>query len=238
MFRIVVCDDELLYLERLQTFLLRYAKKNGLDFELLPFTSADQLLVRYPDNVDLLFLDIAMPGVDGMAAAKEIRKYDTSVCIIFITTMYQYAIEGYAVRAFGFIKKPIREAELQHELTCALSAIEDKRAKEHVISIRCAGELHRIPISHISYCEVRNHQILVHTDSDVYQTRMSITEFEEKLAPLGFFRCHSSFLVNGDYIKRIGVTELELRDGSLVPISQRRRKDFLSEISEYLGGKI
>ncbi len=238
MFRIAICDDESQYLDRLGQFLSRFAGEKGMEFEILAFSSADSLLRQYPQKLDLLFLDIAMSGTNGISAARQIRKFDENVCIIFITTMYQYAIEGYSVRAFGFIKKPIKESELRHELTCALRIIEDRRAREHFLTIKCGTELRRLPISHISYCEVRNHQVIVLADGVTHQTRTSITELEKELLSLGFFRCHNSFLVNGDFIQRIDTSEIVLKDGSRVPVSQRRRREFLNDISAYWGGRI
>ena len=238
MFRIAICDDEKNCRDVLHRTLVRYAQENGEEFEILLFESADRLLVEYPRDLDLLFLDIAMDGVDGMAAAREIRKHDAQVCIIFITTMVQYAIDGYAVKAFGFIRKPVSEAELKHELTGALALISNTRAREQFITIRHEGAIHRLPISHIVYCEVRNHQILLRVDGELYQYRASISELEAKLSPLGFYRCHSSFLVNGEAIIRIEQTQVILKDGSVIPVSQRRRKEFLREISEFLGGTI
>ena len=65
-----------------------------------------------------------------------------------------------------------------------------------------------------------------------------MSELETKLAPLGFYRCHSSFLVNGEAIARIEPAQITLKDGSVIPVSQRRRKEFLREISGFLGGTI
>ena len=238
MFRIAICDDEKIFRDQLNGFLLKYAEKAGEDFDILPYDSADRLLLNYPKDLDLLFLDIAMGGINGMEAAQEIRKTDPQVCIIFITTMVQYAIDGYAVKAFGFIRKPVSEAELKHELTCALAMIQNSRAREQYITIKTGGTIHRIAISRIRYCEVKNHQIILSVEGQEYQYRDSMAELEAKLLPLGFFRCHSSYLVNGEYIASIEQTQLKLQDGSIIPISQRKRKEFMQEISRFLGGTI
>ena len=146
-FRIAICDDERVCRDQLTSFLLRYAEQHGEQFQVASFESADRLLVNYPKDADILFLDIAMGGVDGMEAAHEIRKFDPQVCIIFITSMFQRAIDGYGVKAFGFIRKPVSEAELKHELTCALAMIRNNRAREQYISFKSGGSIHRIPIS-------------------------------------------------------------------------------------------
>lgn len=238
MFRIAICDDESYYRDQLCRVLQEYAADHGQEFEILSFESADQLLLNYPKDTDILLLDIAMSGVDGMEAARSIRKFDSTVCIIFVTTMYQYAIDGYAVKAFGFIRKPISAAELSHELTCALTMINNTRARERFITIKSGGVFHRLPISHISYCEVKNHQIDIRKDNETYQCRDSMNELVNRLSPLGFYRCHSSFLVNGEHIASIEQSQLTLKDGSVIPISQRRRKEFMQEISSFLGCSI
>ncbi len=173
-----------------------------------------------------------------MSAAREIRRGDPQVCIIFITSMYQYALDGYSVKAFGFITKPVKDAELSHELTCALAMIDSTREREQFISFKSGGVLYRLPISHISYCEVKDHQLQICADGEMYSYRAQISELEARLTPLGFFRCHSSYLVNGEHIERIEQTKLTLRDGTVIPISQRRRREFMQEISRFLGDTI
>ena len=115
MIRIAVCDDDRIVRESIVKALRRYERDNGMEFEVLEYAAADALLVSYPAELDLILLDIYMPGIDGMDAARAIRQFDQDVCIIFITTMYQRAIEGYKVRAFGFIRKPVSYEEFSHE---------------------------------------------------------------------------------------------------------------------------
>lgn len=238
MYKIAICDDEKTYRSRLRDLLEKYARAHGQSFEIYSFESADKLLLNYPKDLDLLFLDIAMDGVDGISAAREIRRGDPQVCIIFITSMYQYALEGYSVKAFGFITKPVKDAELSHELSCALAMISATREREKFISFKSGGVLYRLPISHISCCEVKDHQIQIHADGETYSYRDQISDLEARLTPLGFFRCHSSYLVNVEHIERIEQTRLKLRDGAVIPISQRRRREFMQEISRFLGGVI
>ncbi|MBQ7860388.1 MAG: response regulator transcription factor [Faecalibacterium sp.] len=238
MYRIVICDDEAVVRARLKSDLTRYAQEKGLQLELLEYASANALLQNYPAGADLLLLDIYMDGVDGMEAARSIRTFDPEVCIIFITTMYQRAIDGYAVRAFGFIKKPVSYAELCHELNCALKQIDRSRDQEQFITLRTAGAAHRLPVSCISYCEVRNHDMLICTDGDVTAYRCPMKELEEQLLPYGFLRCHASYLVNVRHIRRVEPTRIVLKDGAQVPISQRKKKEVLVALSEYIGEQI
>ena len=238
MFRIAYCDDEKNCRDQLLGYLSRYAKETGEEFEILGFDNADRLLLNYPKDLDLLFLDIAMGGIDGMEAAHEIRRYDPTVCIIFITTMFQYALDGYAVRAFGFVKKPVLYDEFSHEITCALRQIESMRSHEKYYTVKFNDTIQRLPVSKISYCEVQNHSAYLHLDDAVVECRSQMNTLEEDLNPYGFFRCHASFLVNTNWIKRIEAMELELKTGERIPISQRKKKDFLAALSLYVGDRI
>ena len=238
MIRVAICDDEKKAREQLRSSLERFAQEQGCALEVLEYASADALLQNYPVGLDLLLLDIYMGGVDGMAAAAQIRTFDPEVCLIFITTMYQRAIEGYAVRAFGFIKKPVSYPELRHELACALMQIRRSKEQGACLTIRAGAATHRIPVNTISYCEVRNHTVHVCTGEQVNTYRGQMKELEEQLLPHGFFRCHASFLVNARCIRTIGQTEVALNDGTSIPISQRRRKEFLVELSKYIGEQI
>ena len=238
MLHIAVCDDERPVRESIVKALARYDKENSIDMEITEFASADSLLTSYPQNVDLILLDIYMPGMDGMDAAKAIREFDPDVCIIFITTMYQRAIEGYKVRAFGFIRKPVSYEEFSHELGDAIRNIERAREKEHYITVKSSGRSYRIPVSRISFCEVRGHYVSLCVDGEVKEYRCPIRELEEQLGGYGFFRCHASYLVAADAIQEIRQADILLKDGNIVPISQRRRKAFLNSLSEYLGDHI
>lgn len=238
MIKIAVCDDERPVRESIVKALDRYRNENSIDMEVQEFASADSLLTSYPDGVDLILLDIYMPGIDGMDAARAIREFDSEVCIIFITTMYQRAIEGYKVRAFGFIRKPVSYEEFSHEISDAVRNIERSREREHTITIKSAGKAYRIPVSKISYCEVKGHYISLCVDGEIREFRCPIRDLEEQLREYGFFRCHASYLVAADAIQEIRQADILLKDGNLVPVSQRKRKTFLFALSEYLGERI
>ena len=235
MIRVAICDDEKKAREQLRSSLERFAQEQGCALEVLEYASADALLQNYPAGLDLLLLDIYMGGVDGMAAAAQIRTFDPEVCLIFITTMYQRAIEGYAVRAFGFIKKPVSYPELRHELACALSQIRRAREETQSVFVRSGGVVYRLPVGQIYYCEVQGHTMRICFANEVQECRCTIKELEVALQPHGFFRCHAAYLVNGKYVDKVGTTELVLTNGIKIPVSQRRRKEFLSALAEYMG---
>lgn len=238
MYHIALCDDEGTTRTALQGYIDRFQIQSGKPLVCSVFVSANELLRDYPKDLDLLLLDIRMGGIDGMAAAKQIRAFDSQVCLIFITTEHQYALEGYSVRAFGFLKKPVGYTQFRHELVSALNHIDSLRARDDCVLLKSAGQTERLPVSGILYCEVRNHSVEVRLQSESRSYHCQMKELEQMLSPYGFFRCHASYLVNSAYITRIEADSLLLDNGDRVPISQHRRKAFLAALSRYMGDRL
>ena len=235
MIQIAVCEDEKLEREKLRSMLERYADQNGRLCTISEYSSATKLLADYRSQFDLLFLDISMDGLDGMTVAHEIRRLDSVVCMIFVTSMRQYAIEGYTVRAFGFLPKPLQYDDFSFTLDAALQQIDARHMAEDTIQLQIRGQIERLKVSDIYYCEVTNHSVSVHLRSGVKSYRIQMKDIEKMLARYGFFRPHSSFLVNHRAIEQIGSNNLLLTNGDSIPVSQHRRKSFLKELTSYLG---
>ncbi len=235
MIQIAVCEDEKPDREKLRSMLERYADQNGRLYTITEFSSANKLLADYRSQFDLLFLDISMDGLDGMTVAHELRKIDPIVCMIFVTSMRQYAIEGYTVRAFGFLPKPLLYDDFSLTLDAALQQIDARRMAEDTIQLQVRGQIERLKVSDIYYCEVTNHSVAVHLRSGTRNYRAQMKDVEALLTRYGFFRPHSSFLVNHRAIEQIGSNSLLLSNGDSIPVSQHRRKSFLKELTSYLG---
>ena len=122
MLKIILLEDDPKYAERVVALLTRYREEHSepcASFTVQHYFDPIQFLTEYHCDTDLLLLDIQLPGMTGMDAAKKIRKIDPNVMIVFITSLTQYAIEGYSVNAFDYILKPLRSASfLASKRTC------------------------------------------------------------------------------------------------------------------------
>lgn len=109
MTRIAFCDDDAALLHQMQDFLEQYRTLRGVQLELAPYTKPMELLADIEAGVrfDVLFLDVLMPGINGINAAREIRRYDTAVQIIFVTSSSEFAVQSYVVGAYYYQLKPI-----------------------------------------------------------------------------------------------------------------------------------
>ena len=106
MIRVAVVEDEAVHADRLIACLRRYGRENDLAFSVARFSDAISFLETYRGGFDLVFLDIRMPGIDGMEAAKRLRGIDAAVQLVFVTSLVRYAVDGYAVGAADYIVKP------------------------------------------------------------------------------------------------------------------------------------
>ena len=236
MWNIAICDDEENVCLQLRSDLKQIEQKIGCRFSVLEFHSAEDLLENISDNRDILLLDIKMGDISGIEAARSLRAINNDICIIFITNMIQYAIEGYEVHAFGFLKKPLDRAQLEWFLTDAIQKLEQKRNNK--VNPRIGGEIKRIATDSIIYIEVFSHQVNMHTKSGVICPTMTLTELETLLNTFAFFRCHKSYLINLHHVSRILDGKIIMTNGDTVFLSRRRAKEFLAEFAQFAGGTL
>ncbi|MDU4934526.1 MAG: LytTR family DNA-binding domain-containing protein [Peptostreptococcaceae bacterium] len=235
MFRVVICEDDFVCRNLLKDYLETILKDFTNQFEILEFTSGEELIDSYPEGIDIFFLDIEMQNFTGMDVARKIRDVDTRVEIIFTTALLNYIQDGYEVRAYRYLIKPIKFDELKKHVNSCIEEI-IKRTEQNLI-IQNKSAVYKIPIDDITYIEVRNKDITVHTIDGSYYTKMSMSNMENELEKYNFFRCHKSYLVNMKHIQCMKQNVI-LIDGIEVPISRHRIKDFKVKLVNLLGDVI
>lgn len=233
MWNVIVCDDEQSIHQQLRGYMDKFQQEYGQSFHITPCTCAQQLLCQVRPETDLIFLDIHMEGMNGMEAAHVLRQKYPEVCLVFLTSMVQYALEGYQVHAFGFLAKPLSYAQFRLQMADVMRALQLRR--EQSIPLKIGMETHNLYPSRIRYAEVNNHNIDIHLTQDVLRCYCTMTELEQLLAPRGFSRCHQSYLVNLRHISSVTSTDVHLDNGNTLPLSKRRRKAFLEDFTLYLG---
>ena len=169
-----------------------------------------------------------------MEAARYIREKDKRVIIIFITMLTQYAIEGYSVGAFDYVLKPVRYEEFSTKMdrVCRMLAHQSTSVS---LELRTKEEIRRVDADSVTFIEVANHDILIHTDREVIRQWGNLKSYEEKLAPAHFVRCNACYLVNLRYVRGIIGDTVRVHEDSL-PISKSKRKEFLAALAQYKGG--
>lgn len=233
MIRISVIDDEHEEALGIQRMLRQALDARHESAEIAVYTSAQAFLQTYTSGQsDIIFLDIQMPEMDGMTCAQRIRQADPGVILIFVTSMVQYAVQGYQVEAMDYIVKPVSPNLLEHSLHRALKRLGRKKT----ITIRSADGLCSMDAEELLYAEAVNHRVILHTKAEEISCAQTLSAMEDQLKGSGFFRCHAAFLVNLKHVQHVEGNDLRLA-GALIPISKHRRKEFLQALTAYWGSQ-
>lgn len=171
------------------------------------------------EEYDVVFMDIEMKQMDGFEAAKLYKRNNSEALILFLTTHVELSRRGYMVNAFRYIDKTCIVEELEE----ALMAIDELPKKDRVIAFHVVNmaEMH-IRIRDILFIETDKRNIIVHTLERDYLSNRGIEEVEEELKDCGFFRCHKSYLVNLERVRKIDRIYAHFSNGAKAMISTRK----------------
>lgn len=232
MIKVVILEDDREQAELTESFLKQYAQTGNCLFDVKSFDSPLEFLETYRYDADLIFLDIRMPGMTGMDVAKEIRKKDDSVTLIFITSLTQYAIEGYSVNAEDYIIKPINYPEFQIKLNRCLSRITLKSSR--TVTFINNDSITKLSIDSITYIETDFHRLVFHDNEGfTYVKHQSMKDCEEEFKNTDFLRINSSYMVNLRYASNIQAGDMILNDGTRLKISRPRMNDVQKTFLEF-----
>ncbi len=231
--KIAVCDDEILCLKQISDYLSQIETETGDKFSVFYFSSGDQLIDTMPRDIKIVLLDIKLSMITGIDVAKRLRTEGLDFFLFFITGNVQYALEGYEVHAYAFLQKPLQYAPFKMYLTEVIDKLKSRRP--FMLQLKSGSQAEILDSNSILYAEVYGHTTYIISAEGRNEYIVSLSELEEKLKGHGFFRCHKSYLVNLKMVKGIKSSEIEMKNGDMVPLSKYRRSDFLSELGTVLG---
>ena len=232
MLSIAVVDDEKSFSIQLSQMLRSWSEKHGEELAVTCFEDGIDIADNFKSSWDIIFLDIQMKLLDGLETARRIRMFDSEVVLIFVTTMAQYAINGYEVDAFDYILKPLSYPQFEIRMNKALREVEKKK-KHSYIYLKKYNDTVKISTDDILYIEVVGHTLCYFTTEETYEQRETIGQAEKLLEGLPFARCSLSYLVNLKRIDRVSKDSVFV-SGHELPVSRNRKKEFLQVFSDYL----
>ncbi len=235
MIKIAFCDDDMEVLHQMNELLDRYRVERNEDITYAAFQSPFELLTEIEKGIrpDILFLDVVMPGQNGMDVAKEIRQYDTNMKIIFLTSSPEFAVESYSVGAYFYQLKPIWEGSFFRLMDAVLAECEKK--KKNSLILRSKDGITRIDLQQLEYCEVLGRKLLFHLENGaVLESAGSLDDLAGQLMQYSnFFRPHRSFLVNMEYIQNISSRSIKMVNDAEIPIPHGKCSEIKNTYMEY-----
>lgn len=230
--RIAICDDE----KNIRELIANKVVKQYPDAEIIFFQSGEELLL-VDESMDILFLDIQMSGIDGMETARELRKKDKRVILVFVTAVEEYVFQAFDVGAFNYIVKPIDDgkfSDVLHRTVDKWSSqnINEKEPEERYVLINNSGVHTKVILDKIVYAEVFNRKVVIHKlDGEIeYYGKMSDLE---SLAGDNFFRPHRAYLINFKYVEKYDATTIYLERGTVL-MAKQNYPEFVKKYMKYI----
>ncbi len=232
--RIAVCDDDERELLRVAALIEAYRHNRKAELSCTSFQGATSLLAALERReYDLLLLDMLMPGVSGMEAAREIRARNSQIEIVFLSSSPEYAVESYSVRAHYYLLKPATEEKLFPILDRLMAAL---RKPGDALRVKTQSGLFSLPYGRIESVEVRAKKIyFCLTDGETREVAGSLADFEQALLHRpGFIKVHRSYLVNLQWIQELRQGEIVTLSGRHVPISRAAYPQVRTAYTQFL----
>jgi len=230
--KIAICDDEQKQIEYMKSTVAMWAERNRHLVEISTFSSAEAFLFEYSENksYDILLLDVEMGKMNGVELAREIRRENHSIQLIFVTGYYEYFSDGFDVSALHYLIKPATNDKLYPVLDRAVASLQYRERSVLVDTGDCKL---KIPLADITYIESERVYLIIHTSSGEYRTRLSLTKFSESLDDT-FYKVHRSYIVSLKYIRKITRTEIVMDGGDTVPMSRGMYDEVHGALIKYL----
>ena len=218
MINIAVCDDERTQITYLISLVRRWAAARDVNVRLSDYENAESFLFDFGDNitVDIILLDIQMKAMNGVELARQIRKANENIQIVFITGYPDFISEGYDVSALHYLMKPVNENKLFSVLDIAVSRM--RKTPRTIIFPKTGGNV-KINADDIIYAEVLSHTVNLYLKNGKEEFFMRISDMEKILGE-GFLKCHRSYIVSMKYVRRVTKTAVVLNDGREIPLSR------------------
>ena len=236
---IAICEDDLNTSRRIAAFVRDYQKQRpGRIDRVGLFSSSSALLehVEQKEGFDIYLLDIVMPGLSGIEAARRLKVRGGRQTVVFLTSSEDFALDAYRVGAMQYLVKPVAAQELFSVLDHALELIGRNASKSILVSTIRGRE--NLPLSSIVYVECRNHILTYHlADGTALPGRTIRTSFEVAMEPLlqerNFIHPHKSFILNADFVERLTSQVFVMTGGAEIPITKSRYSQARSRYLQY-----
>lgn len=233
MIKIALCDDENYFLDNLEKMIYSYGQENDTLFSVTKYSSSIYLMDSLKNDYQIFFLDIQMPNMDGIELANVIRKYDSETYLVFITSFGEYMPMGYELNASNYLEKPVSQSVINHELDRALNWLNSIR--NAYLPVKNSEGFFKVYLHELIYIETHERNVQLHTEKGDITSYRKMQDLEKDLKGYPFFRCHTSYIVNLDYIHHITNLDVYLINGEKIFVSKAKKKELIKQMAVEMG---
>lgn len=231
---IYICDDDELFLKRLEKEIADWIEKEGENCILKVYSKGGELVSDIEKEAGLYMLDIDMPDVPGLQLAEQIRHKDLQATIIFVSNHGEMVFEAIRYAPFRFIRKE----RMGEELPEALMAW--RKGREHhdcLMEIVTRQGIVYVQKKDILYMESNRHYLTVYCINEKFEVRGKLSDYEKRLKGKGFVRANIGYLINCRYVRALRSGKVELTSGKEITIARGRYEDVKHTYMEYVREK-
>ena len=237
--KIAICDDE----KPIRDYIEKCVREVNPDVLIMQYADASDM-VSASFDADILFLDIQMPGMDGMKAARILRTMGNKTILVFVTAVEEYVFQAFDVGAVQYMVKPFDRNKLVETIKRSIDLAGERRSIEDAMSetkdstdnesflIKSGGVNRKIILADISYAEVLEHRIILHMkdrEQIEYYGKMSDLE---KVAGDDFFRVHRAYLINLSCVKSYDAKTVTVQ-GEEIPVARGKYQELVKSYLSY-----
>lgn len=232
--KIAICDDEVAVSEVTKSLLQQWAIHQSISLSVHCYENGDDLiLAQKSECFDLIFLDVLMPLLNGIDTAKELRRQNQNVPIIFLTSSKEFAFDSYEVKALQYLLKPVSPNQLWSIMDDFIALIKNQK---EIFVARTSDGFCKIALEDTNYLEAQNKSVLVFPHNG---TSIEICELFSRCEEVftleqGFFRCHRSYIINLNFVNQFTKNSVTMTDGVTLPISRNRSLAFKEAYFTYM----
>ena len=238
MIEIAICDDDEKDINVIKNYVVEYMNEKNLSHTISTYKTGEELL-ESNHSFNIVFLDIAMGnGMNGIIAGRKFRSISRKTKIIYITSFHEYMEQAFnGVHAFAYLEKPVVKDKINLQLSEAVHIVEEEKQQKQVVTFEVLEVVEEQPldtVDDIYYFEYVGRKIMLKTSKKEYFFIGQMKDIIKKMESYMFASCHQSYMVNMKYVLKIKGYDLYLKNGSILPVSQKKSANFREKMNKFI----
>ena len=217
---IAICDDDKIIVKQIEKFLFDFFIEKGIDYELYTFTSGRELLEREV-QFDIAFIDIEMPGINGIELSKRLLEKNSYAIIMIVTSFNHYLDDAMELSVYRYISKPVDRERFMVNLG---SALRKYLNINRPIAIKGNDEISKVNSCDIIYLSFEDRKVWIHTRDDVIEVTKTLDYWKNQLGDANFYQINRSHIVNLGYVTSVNKNKVVLKcNGEIIELKASSR---------------